>query len=441
MIPPSPRMGRQRADAAEAVRSPLLAGDWSGSAGSAWDPANDALPRVWVLAAPRAGDAAQVVALAEALGWPYEIKRLAFKTLSLVLAPPFLASDAGVDRQRSCCLGPPWPDLVLASGRENEPVARWIRRRSEGRTRIVQVGRPWGRLDAYDLVVTTPQYRLPPRPNVLQNSAPLHGVTSKRLRAAAGRWPKRFSRLPRPLIAVLVGGHSGPYALTRRSGERLAATAGAYAASRGGSLLVTTSARTPAPAVHALEQRLACPHLLYRWRPRDADNPYFAILALADEIIVTADSVSMVTEAVATGKRVHLFDTGHGWSSMRAPLPVRGQDRVAGPSLREWVRDFHLQARLYRWLLRLAPARVTRDIRLVHRHLVASGRASWLGDPPPAATPPPLDDVTRAVARVKALVARRPVMVADLVAQPVGPLAPAERWADGPGSSPGLGYR
>ena len=116
MIPPSPRMRRQRADAAEAVRSPLLAGDWSGSAGSARDPANDALPRVWVLAAPRAGDATQVVALAEALGWPYEIKRLAFKPLSLVLAPPFLTSDAGVDRQRSCCLGPPWPDLVLASG-------------------------------------------------------------------------------------------------------------------------------------------------------------------------------------------------------------------------------------------------------------------------------------------------------------------------------------
>ncbi|MFL5335920.1 MAG: mitochondrial fission ELM1 family protein [Geminicoccaceae bacterium] len=379
---------------------------------------------MWVLAAPRAGDATQVVALAEALGWPYEIKRLAFKPLSVVLAPPFSASDAGVDRRHSSPLAAPWPDLVLASGRENEPVARWIRRKSDGCARIVQVGRPWGRLDAYDLVVTTPQYRLPPRSNVLHNSAPLHRVTSKRLEAAAGEWRKRLAHLPRPLIAVLVGGHSGPYSLTRRSGERLAAAASAYAASSGGSLLVTTSARTPAPAVRALEQRLACPHLLYRWRPGDADNPYFAILALADEIIVTADSVSMVTEAVATGKRVHLFDTGRGWSSMRAPLPLRGQDRVVGPSPQEWVCDFHLQARLYRWLLRLAPARVTRDIRLVHGHLVSSGRASWLGDPAPVAPPPPLDDVTRAVARVKALMARKPAIVADAMAQPVGPLAP-----------------
>ena len=384
--------------------------------------AGRSLPRVWVLAAPRAGDATQVLALAEALGWPYEVKRLAFKPLSLVLAPPFAVSDAGVDRVRSSGLTPPWPDLVLASGRENEPVARWIRRQSQGRTRIVQVGRPWGRIGAYDLVVTTPQYRLPPGPNVLQNSMPLHRVTAERLTAAADGWERRLAHLPSPRIAVLVGGHSGPYALTRRSGERLARAASALAAAAGGSLLVTTSARTPAPVVRALEQGLACPHLLYRWRPRDADNPYFAILALADEIIVTADSVSMVTEAVATGKRVHLFDTGQGWSSMRAPLSLRGQGRVAGPRPQEWVRDFHLQARLYRWLLRLAPARVTRDIRLVHRHLVASGRVSWLGESVPAATPAPLDDLGRAVERVRALMASRHLPAADAPPAELGPL-------------------
>ena len=425
-MPPSFRTRRYDAGVAGSNRPPPTASEWSAPVD---DPTvhrrlrRQPSPRVWVLAAPRAGDASQVLALAEALGWPYEVKKLAFRPLSLMLAPPFATSDAGIDRDRSSPLAPPWPDLVLASGRENEPVARWIRRQSQGRTRIVQVGRPWGRIGNYDLVVTTPQYRLPSRPNVLQNSMPLHRVTAARLTAAADDWERRLAHLPRPRIAVLVGGHSGPYALTRRSGERLALAASAYAAAAGGSLLVTTSARTPGPAVRALEQRLVCPHMLYRWQPRDANNPYFAILALADEIIVTADSVSMVTEAVATGKRVHLFDTGQGWSSMRAPLPLRGQDRVAAPRPREWVRDFHLQARLYRWLLRLAPARVTRDIRLVHRHLVSSGRASWLGEPTPTAPPAPLDDVSRAVERVKALMAHRPAPVAEAAAGGIGQLA------------------
>ena len=175
-----------------------------------------------MLGSPRAGDASQVVALAEALGWPFEIKRLAYRPPERrSLAPPFVTSDAGVDRTRSGEFGAPWPDLVLTSGRENEPLARWIKEQSGGRTRIVQVGRPWGPIAAYDLVVTTPQYRLPARPNVLENTAPLHRVTPQRLDAAGRQWTDRLAHLPRPLISVLVGGSSGPYALTRRSGERL----------------------------------------------------------------------------------------------------------------------------------------------------------------------------------------------------------------------------
>ena len=376
-------------------------------------------PVVWVLASHRAGDASQVLALAEAIGWPFEVKRLAFRPLNILLAPPFVTSDAGLDRARSSALAAPWADLVLASGRENEPVARWIKRQSGGRTRIVQVGRPWGPIAAYDLVVTTPQYRLPARPNVLLNAAPLHRVTQERLDAAAGRWSQRLAELPRPLIAVLVGGNSGPYALTRRGGRRLAAAAGAMAAERGGTLLVTTSSRTPRGAAQALAQGLTGPHLLYRWRKGDPDNPYFAFLALADEIIVTADSMSMVSEALATGKRVHLFDFGQGWTSMRAPLAMRGEEPVAGPGLRAWLSDFHLQARLYRWLLRLAPSRVTRDIRLVHQQLVDSGRAGWLGEPNVDEPPPPPDDVGRAVARVRKLMARpAPLGAAEWSAQP-----------------------
>ena len=375
-----------------------------------------AQPKVWVLAATRPGDASQVMALAEALGWPFEVKRLALRPLNLLLAPPFATTDAGIDRARSSELTPPWPDLVLASGRENEPVARWIKAQSGGRTRIVQVGRPWGPIAAYDLVVTTPQYRLPARPNVLENAAPLHRITPERLTAAAARWSDRLMGMPRPLVAVLVGGNSGPYGMTRRSGARLAAAADAMAASLGGSLLVTTSSRTPRAATRALADGLKGPHLLYRWRRGDADNPYFAFLALADEIIVTADSMSMLSEALATGKRVHLFDLGEGWSSMRAPLAMRGEDPVAPPRLREWLADFTLRPRLYRWLLRLAPSRVTRDIRLVHQQLVESGRASWLGEAGAIVPPPPLEDVARAVARVRGLMAK-PVVPGDWSAQ------------------------
>ena len=290
-----------------------------------------------------------------------------------------------------------------------------FKRQSGGRTRIVHVGRPWGLISAYDLVVTSRQYRLPERDNVLQNTAPLHRLDRERMARDAAAWARRLDHLPRPLIAVLVGGSSGPYAFTRRSGERLALAASALAARLGGSLLVTTSARTPEAGAQALAEGLTCPHVIYNWQPGSQDNPYLAFLGLADEVIVTADSMSMMAEACASGKPVHLFDLGVGWTSMRAPLGLPGEaQRPAPPGLRTWLRDFSLRARLYRWLLRHGPIRVTRDIRLVHRQLVESGRASWLGERLPQQRAAPLDDLARAVTRVHALMARpRPSTAAD----------------------------
>ncbi|MFO1071510.1 MAG: ELM1/GtrOC1 family putative glycosyltransferase [Geminicoccaceae bacterium] len=374
-----------------------------------------ARPTVWVLPSWRAGDGSQPIALAEALGWPFEVKRFRRHRLDVLLAPPFCASIAGLDRDGAVPLEAPWPDLVLSSGRENEPVARWIKRQSGGRTRIVHVGRPWGLISAYDLVVTSRQYRLPERDNVLQNTAPLHRLNRERMARDAAAWARRLDHLPRPLIAVLVGGSSGPYAFTRRSGERLALAASALAARLGGSLLVTTSARTPEAGAQALAEGLTCPHVIYNWQPGSQDNPYLAFLGLADEVIVTADSMSMMAEACASGKPVHLFDLGVGWTSMRAPLGLPGEaQRPAPPGLRTWLRDFSLRARLYRWLLRHGPIRVTRDIRLVHRQLVESGRASWLGERLPQQRAAPLDDLARAVTRVHALMARpRPSTAAD----------------------------
>lgn len=360
---------------------------------------------VWVLKAQRAGDASQVLALAEALGLPFEVKELARRPFDVALAPPFAASLAGLAEGEAAKLAAPWPDLVLSAGRENEPVARWIRRASGGRTKIVHVGRPWADVDGYDLVVTTPQYRLPERPNVLHNDAPLHRVTPDRLAEAGQAWAPRLGHLPRPRVAVLVGGNSGPYALDRAAGERLGRQASELARRLNGSLMITTSARTPASALAGLASAIDVPHYLFGWKRGGTENPYYAFLNIADEIVVTADSMSMITEACATGKPVHLFDLGEGPLSMRAPLGIDGE--VAGPRLdpRRWLREAGLPTAFYRFMLRHSPRRLTRDIRLVHERIVAAGRARWLGEETAAARHRPSADLDRAVARVRALLA------------------------------------
>lgn len=344
-------------------------------------------PGVWVIGAYRAGEQSQLLALAEALGWPFELKHVVHRrrgALSNLLRRTTLL---GIDRARSAPLEPPWPDIVIAAGMRNEPVCRWIREASGGRTRIVHVGRPWADPERFDLVITTPQYRLPERSNVLQNTLTMHRVTRARLDAALHDHRLRLSALPAPRISVILGGPSGPYAFGRRAALRLAREAARMARESGGSLLVTTSSRTPEVVPRTLEQYLDVPHEIYRWRPDDPQNPYFAYLGIADRLIVTFDSISMLSEACATGKPVFMFDLAH--------------DHDGGRVVRE--ADWTLKSVAYRALMDYGPRRLSRDIDLVHERLLADGRAAWLGAAPAVATVGGSQDLDRAVTRVRKL--------------------------------------
>ncbi|HTO84269.1 MAG TPA: ELM1/GtrOC1 family putative glycosyltransferase, partial [Methylomirabilota bacterium] len=238
-------------------------------------------PLVWVLLADRAGGNGQLLSLAEALGWPSERKTIAYNAANRLPNLLLGASLAGVQSGASSALAPPWPDLVLAASRRSVPVARWIRARSGGRTKLVHLLHAMAPLDLFDLVITTPQYRLPARPNVLHLAAPLNRVAAATLRDAAAGWSPRLAHLSRPWVALLVGGDSATYRFDAAVARRLAQTANA-AVAQGGKLLVSTSPRTAPAAADALAGALAPASFVYRWRPGDADNPYHAFLALAD---------------------------------------------------------------------------------------------------------------------------------------------------------------
>lgn len=353
--------------------------------------------RVWVLAAYRAGEQHQLIALADALACDYEVKKLSYRRLEF-RTNLFRGSDLrGIRRSQSSPLQPPWPDLLLAAGMRNEPVGRWIRQQNGGHTKLVHVGRPWADPERFDLVITTPQYRLPQRANVLHNSLTMHNVSAANMAAAAESWQDTFASLPRPYIAVIVGGHSGPYTFGPRAAARLGEQAASLARARGGSLLLTSSARTAVAAIAAMEQSTrGVPRYFYRWREADERNPYRAYLALANELIVTADSISMLTEACATGKPVYMFDPCVGSQAMRKHGAV-----ASGTN------DFNLSTFCYRGLLRWGPRRLSRDITLVHDRLLAAGNAVWLGDEFPTRSPPPLRDIDRAVERVRQLFTSR----------------------------------
>ncbi len=341
----------------------------------------------------RAGENAQILGLAEALGRPFEIKRLSYTVRGVAGNLTRRVGVFGVDRARSSALVPPWPQLIISAGLRNEPVCRWIQRQSGGRTKLVFLGRTWARRSEFDLVITTPQYRLPEEAHVLHNLGTLHNLNQKRLADEAALWEGRLNPEGGPCIALLLGGRSGPYTLGTHAVRRLAHLADARAAALGAHLLVTSSSRTPGRALEKLAALLGSRAHIFRFG--SGENPYLGMLALAREIIVTGDSIAMLSEAVATGKPVWIFDLGVGAWRMNS-TQVEGT-RVGGRL------DRSLHTELYKLLMRFGPRHLGRDLRLVHRQFVAAGLAAWLSE---GAMPAPgghTGDLERALARVRML--------------------------------------
>jgi hypothetical protein len=305
--------------------------------------------------------------------------------------------------------GPPWPDLVIAAGTQSEPICAQIRQAAQqtGRpVRQVFLGRPWVDPGRYDLVVTTPQYRVPPAPNVMEIDLPLHRVTREKAAAEAERWSMRLADLPAPYIAVMLGGSINRYTLDSRAGKRLALQASALAAAQGGSLLMCGSYRTPEAAMKAVAENTRVPARIFDWREARRDNPYLAMLGLASAIVVTGDSMTMLAEACATGKPVYIFDLGEGRYGMRETAPHHHAIPIDGPWLASALRARvkHLKVRLTNAVL---PLRLHRDTRNIHRRLIQSGRAAWLGDSFPAG------DVAREGNDVSAVAARIRDLISD----------------------------
>ena len=265
---------------------------------------------VWVLADDRAGNTAQALGTAEILGGKTEVKKVRY-TKAVVLPNILRGSSAvGITAETMAEIKEPFPDIAIAAGRRAAPLLKYIRKKSGGRTKIVQIMYP-GRfgLNDFDLIVL-PHHdgcKLV-RPNIMRVTGAPHRITPERLAAEKEKWLPVFESLPCPRIALIVGGATKDKPFTPEMAADLTKRANDLAQKLGGgSFLVTTSRRTGAEQEKIIRNALPEPKFFYGWGNKEIENPYFGFLALADHIIVTGDSVSMCSEACAAAAPVYIF--------------------------------------------------------------------------------------------------------------------------------------
>lgn len=357
-------------------------------------------PRIWFVVGDRLGDNGQVEALVEALGLPCERRYVRVKAPWIKGKPKVVPSLHHLDLSASDALEPPWPDLLITVGRRLSMVAQWIQLQSGGHTRLVLIGKPSGSAKPYDLILVGPETQIPPGPKIMKISLPLLKVDEDKVRVAADAWRERFASLPRPLVGILVGGPTNPFVFNKDVTQRMLAIA-EQVCDQGGTPYFTTSPRTPAEFTSELGKRLPASARLFEWQRDATDNPYHALLGLADSFVVTGESISMLVEVAKLGRPLAIF-----------PLPMSPLGRIdqIRRNAARWLyqpdgrgRRDGLRAAIRRvgGLLHILPH--TRDFLAVHQTLIDQGLAVPAG----GAVPPPTgkvgSDLPAVVERIRKL--------------------------------------
>ncbi|QFU18147.1 nucleoside-diphosphate sugar epimerase [Microvirga thermotolerans] len=258
----------------------------------------------------------QALSVADALGLVPEIRRVRPRAPFSWLMPWGPIDPRERPGAHNSPLVPPFPDLLIGSGRRAVPYLRFVKRASGGRTYTVFLKDPRTGPGTADFI-WAPSYDRIRGPNVLTTLTPPHRVSPGRLAAARAHPDPRLAGLKRPRVAVLVGGSSRHHRFEAEDCARFAARLEALAGS-GAALMITASRRTPQRLRDALAD-LADRHGGFLWDGK-GENPFVALLALADAVVVTADSFNMVGEAAATGVPLLVYEPAGGHRKLRVFL-------------------------------------------------------------------------------------------------------------------------
>jgi len=262
---------------------------------------------VWILADDRMGNVNQLLGIAECLNFPFEKKDIRYT--KWIKLPNFLRGKTliGLTKESQQILKTnTYPDLVLSAGRRSFPIALWIKKMSQNKTKIVQLMNPGkAYFNDADLVVLPmhDQYKGSAK-NVFLTIGTPHRITSQRLIDEKEKWDPVFKKYLNPRLSLIVGGATKNKPFTIEMAQTLLNNVLSLAPK---SVMVTTSRRTPTEVTKFLKQNLPSETTFFYQFGDKTENPYFGLIACADMIMVTGDSMSMCSECCATKVPVFIF--------------------------------------------------------------------------------------------------------------------------------------
>lgn len=276
---------------------------------------------IWVLTDNRVGSNNQSIAIAEKLSRYYVIKNIVYDDF-FILLPNFIrrSSLIGINQKDSSDIKSDLPDIIICAGRRLSTVALNIKKRTKNKAFIINIMNPNLNFNKFDLVLLpyhdkTSKIFLKQN-NVVETTGSLTRINDAKIKEEVDKWKNFFKDYNKPLVFLMIGGDTKEYSYDPKDFGLMISNLSNIVNKISGTLLITTSRRTSTDCVEQLRKKINCDYYLYDWkwenderniRKNPLGNPYYALLGLADFLVVTADSMSMVSECCSTGKPTYIY--------------------------------------------------------------------------------------------------------------------------------------
>tara|TARA_Y100000590_G_scaffold235899_1_gene265652 strand:+ start:2320 stop:3321 length:1002 start_codon:yes stop_codon:yes gene_type:complete len=267
---------------------------------------------IWILTDGKAGTENQCIGLAEAMEMPYTIKRIKLRKYVKFFSANILKSFFIIKKthlkllyQNWNILNEPYPAILIAAGKATVAASIAIRKKSNQKTFVVQLLNPRVNPTLFDIVVPHIHDKIYGK-NVFPTRGAINRVNNKLLEKELKNFISDFSNIPKPSIAILIGGNSKHYKLDNHVSNEIFRKIKKTQDEYNAGLLVTFSRRTNPELIKKCKEKLQNSNT-FIW-DNIGENPYYAYLAFADFIVVTEDSISMTSEAASTGKPVYIIN-------------------------------------------------------------------------------------------------------------------------------------
>jgi mitochondrial fission protein ELM1 len=261
---------------------------------------------IWVLGDNRLGNTNQAIALAEEIGLEYELKNIKYN--SLCKLPNFFLKFKPVHIKESILsslAAQQFPKIIISSGRRTAPLALYLKKKSNNRIKVIQIMNPNINSEAFDLII------LPQHDKIRQISSNVVRIigalsnSNEKMKVGAEALQQHYPDL-KNFIAVIIGGDTKNYQFSKFAIENFNSILMKIAINHSSTLFFSFSRRTPDILKRKIKENFLWPHIIYD-PEGDSHNPYFGMLAKADYIICTADSISMNSEIASTGKPLFIY--------------------------------------------------------------------------------------------------------------------------------------